>query len=695
MDKSSKRFKFGSSSVESVGVAVIRIPCSSIEDSCSDQPMSFACEMDIVDIDVPLLVGLDVLRDSGATVEISAKVMRTRSWQSFIEFSHGHIFVQPKHGVVLFSATEVTSLHRKLAHPSASKLKGFLQRARPSEMDSTAVETINKISIDCDICTRFGQAHRPVRSAILSDNICFNIKVSLDVFYLDTRPVLHVICRGTRFSATSFLSVKSSAAVWNIFLAIWVYAYLGPPRELLVDQGTEVTSEFFRQSCDEMVIHLIFAPVESHSSLGLVERMHGPIRNIYKKLMLERPSNPDQRRVKPKELLLAAATKALNDTAGVQGLVPTLLVFGALPHVILDMKRSDESVATQLDRLRLMSVTRDATEKYTAMARLAEAQKHTVPSGDHTLTPGDQVLIFREKNGWTGPATLLDRVGGSAVVYLRGKRTMFPAARIKPLAVSRGSSDFDYDIPADEYEVNVDDDVAGADNSDFGAVGEDEVDSNSPNVDVVGSEVDEDVSCDAVTPEEATEEIALITEVVKSPNDGRFAEAIEKELAGLVNRDVFEAVHVSTVPGGSNIMGSKFHIVVKDAEMEKPVYKALLVIFGHMDAQKKEILSEAPTVSHMSIRTLLSLSVVNAWPVWSRDFRQAFLQSESTLSRTVYMRPPRQLQARFPGQLMRPNKPLYGIVEAPSYWYDTYIPYFIAPLRQCPRVSLMSACCTR
>jgi Reverse transcriptase (RNA-dependent DNA polymerase) len=126
-------------------------------------------------------------------------------------------------------------------------------------------------------------------------------------------------------------------------------------------------------------------------------------------------------------------------------------------------------------------------------------------------------------------------------------------------------------------------------------------------------------------------------------------------------------------------MGSKFHLVVKNSETAQPVCKARLVISGHMDAEKGRILSEAPTVSQMSIRTLISLSVVNVWPIWSRDIRQAFLQSESLLSRTVYMRPQRQLQASYKGQLMRLKKPLYGIVEAPSYWYDTYIPAFKAP----------------
>jgi hypothetical protein len=37
------------------------------------------------------------------------------------------------------------------------------------------------------------------------------------------------------------------------------------------------------------------------------------------------------------------------------------------------------------------------------------------------------------------------------------------------------------------------------------------------------------------------------------------------------------------------------------------------------------------------------------------------------------MRPPRQLRQMFAGKLLRVMKPLYGIVEAPSYWQDTYI----------------------
>jgi hypothetical protein len=178
------------------------------------------------------------------------------------------------------------------------------------------------------------------------------------------------------------------------FIYIWVYAYLGPSHELLVDQGTEVTSKFFRLRCKEMGIHLGFAPVESRSSLGLVERMYGPITHIYHKLMMEITlSGP-----RPKALCLAAATRALNDTAGQNGLVPTLLVFGALPNVILDMKQMS-SFPSQKDRMSLLSIARDAAETHIAAARLSEAEKHSIPSGDYLLSPGDQVLVFREQHG--------------------------------------------------------------------------------------------------------------------------------------------------------------------------------------------------------------------------------------------------------------------------------------------------------
>jgi hypothetical protein len=109
--------------------------------------------------------------------------------------------------------------------------------------------------------------------------------------------------------------------------------------------------------------------------------MHGPIRRIYHKILLERAQLGPQ----PKEHMLAAATKALNNTAGVNGLVPTHLVFGALPHVILEVKQGDASFPTQLDRLHMMSIASDRFQLSTAKYRHARYRYATFKR--HLLFP--------------------------------------------------------------------------------------------------------------------------------------------------------------------------------------------------------------------------------------------------------------------------------------------------------------------
>jgi hypothetical protein len=55
-----------------------------------------------------------------------------------------------------------------------------------------------------------------------------------------------------------------------------------------------------------------------------VERYYRPIRRIYQIISVELPNIS-------KEIALQMAFKAINNTAGPNSLVPTLLVFGAYP----------------------------------------------------------------------------------------------------------------------------------------------------------------------------------------------------------------------------------------------------------------------------------------------------------------------------------------------------------------------------
>ena len=69
-------------------------------------------------------------------------------------------------------------------------------------------------------------------------------------------------------------------------------------------------------------------PVEAHWSIGQVERAHPILRRAYCIIAEELKSEGIS-----KQTMLQMAVKAVNDTSGPDGLVPTLLVFGAYPRI--------------------------------------------------------------------------------------------------------------------------------------------------------------------------------------------------------------------------------------------------------------------------------------------------------------------------------------------------------------------------
>jgi hypothetical protein len=67
-------------------------------------------------------------------------------------------------------------------------------------------------------------------------------------------------------------------------------------------------------------------PVEAHNSVSKIEQYHGPLQQTYeilsKELLLL---------LIKKEVILQMAVKAVNDSAGPDRIIPTLLIFRAYP----------------------------------------------------------------------------------------------------------------------------------------------------------------------------------------------------------------------------------------------------------------------------------------------------------------------------------------------------------------------------
>jgi hypothetical protein len=107
------------------------------------------------------------------------------------------------------------------------------------------------------------------------------------------------------------------------------------------------------------------------------------------------------------------------------------------------------------------------------------------------------------------------------------------------------------------------------------------------------------------------------------PNDAMDPEvrmnAINKEVRGLINRRAFSLVHVDAVHLHANIIGTRNITRLKHFDTIDEEAKAHLTIQECQDAEKNQIVSNAPTVSHASIRILISFAANKDYPVWTKD----------------------------------------------------------------------------
>jgi hypothetical protein len=96
-----------------------------------------------------------------------------------------------------------------------------------------------------------------------------------------------------------------------------------------------------------------------------------------------------------------------------------------------------------------------------------------------------------------------------------------------------------------------------------------------------------------------------------------------------------------------------------------------LIIQGCEDAEKNRIVSNALTVSHASIRILISFAANKDYPEWTKDATQAFLQSKDTFSRDLYARLPLELRSVFKGYALNAEA-FVRYKEDGTYWNAAY-----------------------
>ena len=146
----------------------------------------------------------------------------------------------------------------------------------------------------------------------------------MEIMYIERKPVLLIVDGATHFSSACFLTTISTESIWDAILTCWASIHTGLLNTIVTAQG----SQFREKSIDIAAMNdakIQRTGIEAHSSLGIGERYHSPLRNMYTRLKSDNPKAT-------LSLLLRKAVEAMNDTLGPEGIVPSALVFLGIPE---------------------------------------------------------------------------------------------------------------------------------------------------------------------------------------------------------------------------------------------------------------------------------------------------------------------------------------------------------------------------
>ncbi|XP_014490623.1 uncharacterized protein LOC106753333 [Vigna radiata var. radiata] len=145
-------------------------------------------------------------------------------------------------------------------------------------------------------------------------------------------------------------------------------------------------------------------------------------------------------------------------------------------------------------------------------------------------------------------------------------------------------------------------------------------------------------------------------------------DAMHKELLALHSNNTWDLV---PHPSNTNIVGAKWVFRTKylsDGSIDK--LKVRLVAQGFTQTPGLDYdHTFSPIVKAANVRVILTLAVMNNWPLHQLDVNNAFLNGH--LTHPVYMeQPPGFVDPRYPNHVCRLRKALYGLKQAPLAWFQ-------------------------
>ena len=252
------------------------------------------------------------------------------------------------------------------------------------------------------------------------------------------RYVLSIIDIGTRFPEAVPLKNIDTRTVAEEILK--VCARMGFPKEIQSDNGSQFSSEMMKEVYRLMSISPVFSSPYHAQSNGVVERFHGTMKPILRKLTEKQP--------KSWHTLLPILLYACRDVPNVStGFTPFELLFGRRPRGPLDLiaeqwtEKKEEPQTTTFQYIHeLKEFFQEAAE--IVESNIDEAAKNNKKYRDRGSKPrkfekNDEVLLLVPDSNnkllmtWKGPFKVLECKNNDYEIEVNGKKKLYHANLLK------------------------------------------------------------------------------------------------------------------------------------------------------------------------------------------------------------------------------------------------------------------------
>jgi hypothetical protein len=109
------------------------------------------------------------------------------------------------------SEVELRQFHKRFGHPSTRRLIDLFNQTE-EEFDPAIIKRITEFCHQCQVNSKSPDRFK---FNIRDTDLEFNAEIIINVIYLESKPVLHVVDLATAFQAARFLRNMSTKTIWE------------------------------------------------------------------------------------------------------------------------------------------------------------------------------------------------------------------------------------------------------------------------------------------------------------------------------------------------------------------------------------------------------------------------------------------------------------------------------------------------